>query len=98
MGKAYVRVDSCKTDLKNYPAWVRQIYNSHKDWSAEIVDNATLDDLDPEAITQALEGYCQRFPHKAAHAREWSISEFLDHAKVTINGKITRTALLLLGK
>lgn len=31
MGKAYVRVDSCKTDLKSYPAWVRQIYNSHKD-------------------------------------------------------------------
>lgn len=22
MGKAYVRVDSCKTDLKNYPEWV----------------------------------------------------------------------------
>lgn len=99
MGKAYVRVDSCKTDLKNYPAWVRQIYNSHKDWSAEIVESATLDDLDSDAIAQALEGYCQRFPHKAADAKEkWSVQEFLDHAKVTINGKITRTALLLLGK
>ncbi|ROS89079.1 transcriptional regulator [Muribaculaceae bacterium Isolate-043 (Harlan)] len=99
MGKAYVRVDSCKTDLKNYPAWVRQIYNSHKDWSAEIVETASLEDLDPEAIAQALEGYCQRFPHKAVDAREkWSVQEFLDHAKVTINGKITRAALLLLGK
>ena len=99
MGKAYVRVDSCKTDLKNYPAWVRQIYNSHKDWSAEIVESASLEDLDPEAIAQALEGYCQRFPHKAVDAREkWSVQEFLDHAKVTINGKITRAALLLLGK
>lgn len=99
MGKAYVRVDSCKTDLKNYPAWVRQIYNSHKDWSAEIVETASLEDLDPEAIAQALEGYCQRLPHKAVDAREkWSVQEFLDHAKVTINGKITRAALLLLGK
>lgn len=99
MGKAFVRVDSCKTDLKIYPAWVRQIYNSHKDWSAEIVETASLDDLDPDAIAQALEGYCQRFPHKAEDAREkWSVQEFLDHAKVTINGKITRTALLLLGK
>ncbi|WP_290388260.1 RNA-binding domain-containing protein [uncultured Duncaniella sp.] len=99
MGKAYVRVDSCKTDLKNYPAWVRQIYNSHKDWSAEIVETASLEDLDPEAIAQALEGYCQRFPHKAVDAREkWSVQEFLDHAKITINGKITRAALLLLGK
>lgn len=99
MGKAYVRVDSCKTDLKNYPTWVRHIYNSRKDWSAEIVESATLDDLDPDAIAQALDGYCQRYPHRAADAREkWSVSEFLDHAKVTINGKITNTALLLLGK
>ncbi|MDE5881023.1 MAG: putative DNA binding domain-containing protein [Muribaculaceae bacterium] len=99
MGKAYVRVDSCKTDLKSYPAWVRQIYNARKDWSAEIVEEATINDLDPKAITQALDGYCQRFPHKAEDAREkWSVSEFLDHAKVTINGRITRTALLLLGK
>ncbi|MBD5249001.1 MAG: transcriptional regulator [Barnesiella sp.] len=99
MGKTFVRVDSCKTDLRNYPAWVRQIYNARKDWSAEIIEQATIDDLDPDAINYALEGYCQRFPHKAKVAiDEWSISEFLDHAKVTINGKITRTALLLLGK
>lgn len=99
MGKAYVRVDSCKTDLKNYPAWVRQIYNFRKDWSAEIVESASIEDLDEEAIAQALEGYCQRFPHKSAEAKEkWSVAEFLDHAKVTINGKITRAALLLLGK
>ncbi len=70
MGKAYIRVDSCKTDLKNYPAWMRQIYNSHKDWSAEIVEDATIEDLAPEAVAQALEGYCQRFPHKATEARE----------------------------
>lgn len=71
----------------------------HHDWSAEIVDGATFEDLDPEAIAQAIEGYCQRFPHRAKDAKEnWSALEFLDHAKVTINGKITRTALLLLGK
>ncbi len=99
MGKAYVRVDSCKTDLKNYPVWVRQIYNARKDWSAEIIEDATIDDLDKAAVALALEGYCQRFPHRAEDARnKWSVTEFLDHAKVTINGKITRTALLLLGK
>lgn len=99
MGKAYVRVDSCKTELKSYREWVRRIYNTRKDWSAEIVDEASIEDLSPEAIAQALEGYCQRFPHKAKEAKEkWSVSEFLDHAKVTIKGRITRTALLLLGK
>lgn len=99
MGKAYVRVDSCKTDLKNYPDWVRQIYNTGKDWSATIVEEASIGDLDHDAIAQALKGYCERFPHKAKEASEiWSVQEFLDHAKLTINGKITKTTLLLLGK
>ncbi len=99
MGRAFVRVDSCKTDLKNFPNWIRKIYNTGKDWSASIVDEATIDDLDPIAISQALKGYCERFPHRAKEATEtWSISEFLDRTKLTINGKITKTALLLFGK
>lgn len=98
MGKAYVRVDSCKTELKGYSSWIREIYNSQEDWSAQIIESATLDDLDPEAISIALNGYCQRFPHRQEEAKNWSSTQFLDHAKITINGKITRTALLLLGK
>lgn len=98
MSKAFVRVDTCKTDLKNYPDWVRQIYNSKRDWSAEIIPEATLDDLDQEAINKAFNGYCERYPERANEAKEWSTSTFLDKAKITVKGKITRTALLLLGK
>ena len=68
------------------------------DWSAEIVEDATFADLDKEAIEKALEGYCERYPKRANEARSWSVETFLDKAKVTKNGKITRTALLLLGK
>ena len=98
LGKAYVRVDSHNTDLKQYPDWMRQIYNSRKDWSSEIIEDATLEDLDQDAIQKALEGYCQRFPDRAEEARQLDLPTFLDKAKITINGKITRTALLLLGK
>lgn len=70
----------------------------HYDWSAGTIDEATTDDLDSEALRAALEGYCERYPNRAKEARSWSTETFLDKARVARNGKITRTALLLLGK
>lgn len=70
----------------------------HYDWSAEIVEGAGIKDLDEEAIQKALDGFCERYPNRAREARKWSTKKFLDHARLTIDGKITRTALLLLGK
>ena len=70
----------------------------HYDWSARIVDNATIEDLDESAINKAIAGYCERYPKRAAEARLWDTKTFLDKAKITKNGKITTTAILLLGK
>lgn len=70
----------------------------HYDWSAEVIEDADYADLDEDAIQKALEGYCERYPKRAEEARRWSIETFLDKARVTKNGKITHTALLLLGK
>lgn len=98
MGKAYVRVDSCKTDLRNYPEWMRQIYNSRRDWSAEVISDATINDLHPEAIAIAKQGYKERNPDISEDVDNWTLETFLDRAKITIDGKITRTALLLLGR
>ena len=70
----------------------------HNDWSAEIIEEASYSDLDNEAIQKAREGYCERYPKRAEEARSWSVETFLDKAKVTKNGKITRATLLLLGK
>lgn len=70
------------------------------DWSARIVEEAGLSDLDQNAISVARERFAEkhanRFPQ--ATVAGWSDAAFLDRAKVTQNGKITRTALLLLGK
>lgn len=98
MKKPYVRVDSSLTELTPYVEWMREIYNSDVDWSAQIIENATHEFLDPEAIKKAREGYKQRNPEKADDCDRWSDEVFLDKAKLTLNGKITRTTLLLAGK
>ena len=70
------------------------------DWSAQIVEGATLDDLDPVALQLAREKFSEKHRNVAfaADIAGWDRRTFLDKAKITIDGKITRTALLLLGK
>lgn len=68
------------------------------DWSAGIVAEATLEDLDPNAIKKARENYLAKFPDKTDEAQDWDTCTFLNKAKLTIKGKITRTAILLLGR
>ncbi|OIN91787.1 MAG: hypothetical protein AUJ20_09865 [Comamonadaceae bacterium CG1_02_60_18] len=70
-----------------------------QDWSAELVPNATLADLDVTAIAKAREKFAAKHQQErwAGEITGWSTEEFLDRAKITLHGKITRTALLLLG-
>lgn len=68
------------------------------DWSVAVVDGATIDDLDPEAIEKARKEYVKRNPFRKAEISAWDDAKFLDKAKITINVKITRAALVLLGK
>ncbi len=98
MNKSYVRVDSHLTELAPYTDWMRMIYTSMTDWTAEIVPDATIDDLDKDAIKIVRNGYNLRFPDYAQEASEWSNQVFLDKANLTRDGAITRAALLLIGK
>lgn len=70
------------------------------DWSAVVVPQATINDLDPDAITKAREVFATRYADRFAlgAVQSWDDSTFLDQARLTINGRITRTTLLLLGK
>ena len=69
-----------------------------EDWSAAIVQGASLDDLDDEAILLARKNYKNKFPEKAVEVDSWDDITFLNKARITIKGKITRTAIILLGK
>ena len=70
-----------------------------QDWSAELVPRATLADLDPTAVAKAREKFGAKHSQErwAADIATWSTEDFLDKAKITLHGQITRTALLLLG-
>lgn len=70
------------------------------DWSAVICEESTLDDLDPAAIEKARQSYTQKFSERIPPdvIAGWDDATFLDKAKVTMDGKITRAALLLLGR
>ena len=72
--------------------------NIQSDWSAEIVKDASIEDLDENAIKLARELFKKRNPAKAEDVDSWDDITFLNKAKITQKGKITRTALLLLGK
>jgi ATP-dependent DNA helicase RecG len=72
--------------------------SKHEDWSSAIISKATANDLDEKAIALAREKFIQKNPKLAEIATTWNTETFLNKAKLTINGKITKTAILLLGK
>lgn len=98
LNKPYVRVDSHVTELTPYKEWMREIYTSKVDWTAKIIEDATIDDLDSEAIHLARDGYKLRFPDFVNEMETWSDMVFLDKANLSQDGKITRAAMLLVGK
>lgn len=69
-----------------------------EDWSAVIIPDATIDDLDEDAIALAKKNFKNKFPEKATEVDQWDDITFLNKTKITIKGKITRTAIILLGK
>lgn len=70
------------------------------DWSAQIVESATLAHLDPSALQKAREGFLQKHANRFSEdeVNGWTDASFLDRARLTIDGKVTRAALLLLGR
>lgn len=71
-----------------------------QDWTAQVVVDATLDDLDEAAVRKARESFGQKYANRFApdEVANWPLATFLDRARITQNGRITRTTLLLLGK
>jgi ATP-dependent DNA helicase RecG len=68
------------------------------DWSAQIINGATIYDLSIEAIDFARKQYIEKNKKIEAEILIWDDITFLNKAKVCIQGKITKTAILLLGK
>ena len=110
-GSRYIRIDSHKTRLAEHPDKEARLWGKLgqlDDWSGEVVAEATFDDLDAEAVSQArmrlTEYLVKSEPDAARHealrqdARAWDVPTLLNKARLTKAGRITRSALLLLGK
>lgn len=69
-----------------------------EDWTAQTVTDASLQDLDSDALKKARLEFIKRNPKYSNDEPGWSDEKFLDKLVLTINGKITRAALILLGK
>lgn len=68
------------------------------DWSAEIVEEATLDNLNTDALAKARSEYKAVHPRVSDEVDGWDDMELLCRAGVANKGKLTRAAILLLGK
>ena len=71
------------------------------DWSKEIVEGATFEDLDSEAVSYARELFIKK-QNASKKSTDMLLKmndvEILNKAGILIKGKITNTALILLGK
>lgn len=92
-GESLVALNTEKTDEIRYQA-------PRPDWSAELVEDGNLEDLDELALATA------RIMFKKVHASNipanevdsWTTDQFLIHSEMMRKGKLTRSAILLLGK
>ena len=99
--KAWQRIEDSLVELtpERMNAILDEPLVSDTDWSAVIVSNATIEDLDELAIAKAkvmFKKVHNRIP--AAEVNAWSVEEFLSNAGIMIDGGITRAAVILLGK
>lgn len=78
-----------------------QIKNLGKtDWSSTVVEKASINDLDKDAINKAKIQYKEKYKNKPLYdeIEIMSTAEFLNKSGLTIDGNITYTTLLLVGK
>ena len=68
------------------------------DWTAVPLAKATLDHLDPAAILRARRGFSERYPRLVVELAEWDDLTFLTKLRLAVDGRLTRAAVLLLGK
>ena len=99
--KAWQRIEDSLVEMtaERMSAILDEPIFSETDWSAQIVSDATIDDLDEVAIAKA------RMMFKKVHSRipeaevnAWTVETFLSKCGIMKNGGITRAAIILLGK
>ncbi len=70
-----------------------------KDWSKQVIADATLDCLDKDAVALARQKYKEKMnrPHITEEVDKMTDEQFLTKIKLMIGGKLTNAAMVLLG-
>lgn len=97
--KAWQRLDEHLIEMTSsrLETILNEVEQRH-DWSAELVPEATLADLDEEALLKARFEYKRCHPKLAEEADQWDMATLLNRAGIAVKGVLTRAAILLLGK
>ena len=99
--KAWQRIEDSLVEMtaERMSAILDEPIFSETDWSAQIVADAMIEDLDEVAIAKA------RMMFKKVHSlipeaevNAWTVETFLSKCGIMKNGGITRAAIILLGK
>ena len=97
-GYVYGRIQDSRYPLALHEIDKIRAQGGTQDWSAKICQIATITDLDSDAIKFARQKYKEKFPNLAQDVDLWTDIEFLNKALICINGKLTNTSIILLGK
>ncbi len=98
LGTAYVRVGASKTELAKHPTRARAIWTRELDWSGQLCESATVDDLDPAALIKARIQFIERHSAQEGDIHAWDDLTFLHKTRLFRDGTATNAALLLLGR
>lgn len=96
-GFAYERRGESLAPLSDFKR-VRIMGEAAPDWSARLIRDATMDDIDPDALALARKKFMDDRPSLAEECKTWSDETFLDKMELRKNGIMTNAALLLLGR
>ena len=73
----------------------RKLYD---DWTGNVIRDASLRSLDPEAVRVARAMFSSAFGDRAEECSQWDDETFLTRAGVLKRGRVTVSAAILLGK
>jgi len=100
-GHEYIRVGSVVKSLADYPERAKMIWNrALGDWSAQTVEGAALEDLDPKALLQAREAFKEKHKNGTFYSEidDWNDWTLLHKVGLASGRQLNRAAIALLGK
>lgn len=96
----YIRLETSKVKLAAHPDKEARLWSQLRirtDWSAELVSDVTVRDLDATALARGRVLFSEKNPHLADEVARWDELTFLSKLKLTKGTHLTRAAILLFG-